>query len=160
MLVVSDSSPLNFLVRLDCVDVLPKLFGTVLIPSTVAEELMHPGAPDNVKSFLASPPDWLQVRSPAHLVAIPKLDPGEQAAICLAEEVRADAVLLDDRDARIAAARRGLVVVGLLGILEKADERGFIDLSEVAARFPSDYRIDRAIVEAVLHRRKLRSKPQ
>lgn len=160
MLVVSDSSPLNFLIRLDCVEVLPALFGTVLIPAKVEEELMHPATPDAVKLFVASPPAWLQVRSPAHVEHIPKLDPGEEAAICLAQETRADAVLLDDKDARIAAARRGLTVVGLLGILEKADERRLVDLSDVAARLPTDYRIDRALVDAALHRHRLRRTEQ
>ena len=102
-LVVSDSSPLNFLIRLGCVDVLPTLFRRVLIPTKVEEELTRSATPPEVRDFLASRPPWLEVRAPARLERMPKLDPGEEAAISLAEEVRADVVLLDDADARKAA---------------------------------------------------------
>lgn len=159
MLVVSDSSPLNYLIRLGCVDVLPTLFGRVLIPPAVEAELTRASTPAAVKAFLAARPAWLEVRAPKATERIPKLDAGEEAAISLAREVRAELVLLDDGDARKAAASRGLGVIGLLGILERADERSLANLSEVAARLPDDYRIDRALVDAALERRRRRLGP-
>jgi predicted nucleic acid-binding protein len=45
MIVVSDASPLNVLIRLNCVDLLAELFGSVLIPTAVEAELTHPRTP-------------------------------------------------------------------------------------------------------------------
>jgi predicted nucleic acid-binding protein len=156
MLVVSDSSPLNFLIRLHSVEILPKLFGGVLVPPEVEAELTRTTTPLIVLEFIASKPEWLQVRSPTRIENIPKLHPGEIAAISLAREVKADLVLIDDGDARKAAASRGLAVTGLLGVLERADERHLINLNELAPRLPTDYHIDRALVDAALDRRRIR----
>lgn len=156
MLVVSDSSPINFLVRLGHTDILPVLFGSVLIPPAVETELTRASTPAQVKDFVANRPAWLTVRTPASIERIAKLDPGEEAAISLAREVKADLVLIDDGDARKAAAMRGLAVIGLLGILERADERQLLSLVDAVASLPDDYRIDPAIVEAALERRRQR----
>jgi len=156
MLVVSDSSPLNYLIRLGCVDVLHLLYGMVLIPPKVVEELTRAATPTEVKEFLAAKPSWLRVQSPSVLEDIPKLDPGEVAAISLAREVRAEFVFLDDWAAREAATARGLVVTGLLGILERADERDLLNLVELAPQLPPDYRIDRALVDGAVERSRQR----
>lgn len=65
MLVVSDSSPLNALIRMNAQSILPRLFGIVMIPTVVESELLHPGAPLVVREFLSAKPDWLEVRTPA-----------------------------------------------------------------------------------------------
>jgi predicted nucleic acid-binding protein len=64
MIVVSDSSPLNILIRIGCVEVLPKLFGAVVIPPAVAAELSHPATPESIRKWLATPPVWLRVQAP------------------------------------------------------------------------------------------------
>lgn len=156
MLVVSDSSPINFLVRIQSIDILPRLFGSVLIPPAVRDELTRATTPLEVKEFIAQLPSWLQVRSPASIEDIPKLHAGELAAISLAREVKADLVLLDDGDARKAAAARGLAVTGLLGILERADEVGLVDLAKVAPRLPADYHVAKSLVDSALERAKRR----
>lgn len=156
MLVVSDSSPLNFMIRLDCVSVLPELFGIVLIPPMVQEELGRSTTPPIVREFMANRPAWLQVRAPLNIEHIPKLDPGEEAAISLAREVRADAVLMDEKAGRAAAAQRGFATIGLLGILDRADERRLIDFEKLCATLPADYRVDFALVEATLERSRQR----
>jgi len=96
------------------------------------------------------------VRTPSKVEPIARLDPGEEAAISLAREVRADAVLIDDRAGRVAAAERGLTAIGLLGILDRADERCLLDFERVHAELPVDYRIDPALVKAMLERSRLR----
>lgn len=68
MIVVSDTSPLNYLVLIELQDLLPNLFERVLIPEAVHRELQSPAAPDPIRRFLASPPVWLEVR-PAPEVA-------------------------------------------------------------------------------------------
>jgi len=57
MIVVSDASPLNYLILIDAVRVLPQLFQRVYLPHRVAEELAHPTAPPTVRAWIASPED-------------------------------------------------------------------------------------------------------
>jgi predicted nucleic acid-binding protein len=152
MLVVSDSSPINYLIRLRCVEVLPSLFGTVFMPTKVEEELNRATTPIEVKVFLASRPVWLVVQPPAKVERIAKLDAGEEAAISLALELKANLLLIDDGDGRRAASLRGLSVIGLLGVLERAHERGLIVFSDIVARLPADYRIDRSLLDAAIER--------
>jgi len=66
MMVISDTSSLNYLVLIDLQDVLPTLFGHVLIPEAVRHELSSPAAPQPVKYFLDTWPSWLRDRSGRH----------------------------------------------------------------------------------------------
>lgn len=152
MIVVSDASPLNFLLRLGRAELLPKMFGEILIPSIVREEMSRLSTPVEVREALAHPPAWLHVREPVHIEPIANLDPGETAAISLALEVSADLILVDDGDARNAARARGLSIIGLLGVLDRADEFGLIDLASAATSLPKDYRISKALLASVVER--------
>ena len=77
MIVVSDTSPLNYLVLIEAVEVLPAIFGRVVVPPTVIEELQAPGARDAVKAWIAAPPSWLEVRSPESIGTSLALGRGE-----------------------------------------------------------------------------------
>src|SRR5438309_9454519 len=113
MIVVADTTPLRYLVVIDREHLLPELYGRVLIPPAVAEELNHESTPEVVRDWLASGPTWLEIRQPAqNLGSALDLDWGEQEAIALAEEVSADLLLVDDWDARQEAERRHLRAVG------------------------------------------------
>ncbi len=63
-----------------------------------------------------------------------ELDPGERAAIALAERIRADLILIDETEGRAEAVRRSFRVAGTLGILRAAAEEGLIDVREVLNR--------------------------
>jgi predicted nucleic acid-binding protein len=63
MIVVADASPLNYLIQIECDGVLQKLYGRVLVPAAVIEELCHPGAPSVVANWSKSIPDWIEVRA-------------------------------------------------------------------------------------------------
>jgi predicted nucleic acid-binding protein len=134
MLVVADSSPLIVLIKIEHVEVLPTLFGTVVIPPEVAAELRRGNRPREVRDFIASPPSWLLQRSPAAIESIPKLHQGELAAISLARELRADLLLIDDRNGRRAAANRHIAVTGTIGVLELSAGRNLIDLRDAFER--------------------------
>lgn len=134
MLVVADSSPINILVRIGCVDVLPRLFQQVVIPTEVARELSRPRTPPPVKDFVANPPIWLTTREPTTMERIARLDPGEQAAISLARELHADFLLIDEQAGRRAATERKLPIVGTIGILERASDQGLVELNSVFVR--------------------------
>jgi predicted nucleic acid-binding protein len=97
MIVVADTTPLRYLVAIDCEHLLPALYGRVLIPPAVAEELNHESTPEVVREWLASRPSWLEIRRPDHSLG-PEvdLDWGEREAIALVEEVSADLLLVDD----------------------------------------------------------------
>lgn len=54
MIVVSDTSPLNYLVLVDLQHILPELFERILIPVAVRDELQSAGAPDAIARFMAA----------------------------------------------------------------------------------------------------------
>ncbi|HEY9598815.1 MAG TPA: DUF3368 domain-containing protein [Cyanophyceae cyanobacterium] len=130
MIVVSDTSPICYLLLINQIEILQVLYNVVTIPQTVADELSASESPPVVKNWMTKPPDWLQVQASEILqsIELEKLDPGEQEAILLAEQLKADLVILDDKAARRIALERGLRIIGLLGILKDAARAGLLDL--------------------------------
>jgi predicted nucleic acid-binding protein len=155
MLVVSDNSPIRYLRVLDCAHVLPILFGRILIPRAVLEELQHPNAPTVVRTWLVDPPAWLAVHPSVGQpdAALATLEAGEQEAIVLAQELQANILLVDDGKARDLAIQQGLRVMGTVGVLEQAAARGLVDLPEVLARLlTTNFRILRVVIDDALVR--------
>jgi predicted nucleic acid-binding protein len=136
MRVITDAGPLHYLVLIACVHLLPELFGRLLVPRAVAAELQHPRAPAEIRTWLISPPSWLDIHPAVHApdIALAHLDAGEREAILLAQEVRADLLLMDDWQGRREAERHALRVTGTLGVLEHAAERGLLELPAALAR--------------------------
>jgi predicted nucleic acid-binding protein len=158
MIVVCDTSPLNYLVLIERVEVLPAMFGRVVAPRAVIAELQHPGTPAPVREWAAGPPAWLEVRTPTSVDPGLRLGRGEAEAISLARELRADAVLIDERKAFNVARQCGLFVTGTLGVLEIAAEKGLIVLREaIAALRQTSFRVSDEIVEEVLRRDRKRA---
>jgi predicted nucleic acid-binding protein len=133
MIVVADTSPLNYLIQVNCESLLPSLYKRVLIPVAVLEELADPAAPAIVSLWLLHVPEWIEVRktTTAPDTDLSFLDPGERQAIQLATEQGADLLLIDERRGRVEATRRGLATTGTLGVLLTAAERGAIDAAAV-----------------------------
>lgn len=128
MIVVADTSVLNYLVLCDVSEVLPRLFGTVIIPKAVAQELTHRAAPAKVRDFAQSPPPWLLTQAPLILdPTLPRLGRGELEAISLAVEIHAELLLTDDKQARRVAESRGLCCSGTLGVVSRAADLGLLD---------------------------------
>ncbi len=155
MTVVSNTSPLSYLVLIEHVEVLPALFGTVVISETVRDELSHEAAPPVLRQWIASPPSWLVVRPnvEGQDADLMRLDPGERDAIALAEHSRADLVIIDERAARDVARARGLTVTGLLGVLAAASQRGLIDLPEAVDRLrQTSFRASPRLLKDLLER--------
>ena len=135
MTVVSDTTPLNYLILIGQQDLLPELYGHILIPDAVFEELRHDAAPSQIRAWIAHPPAWLEIRRISTVpTELALLGTGEREAIALAEELKADLLIMDDRDARREATRRSLRLTGTLGVLEEAGARGVINLPTVIAR--------------------------
>jgi predicted nucleic acid-binding protein len=153
MIVVADTTPLRYLVVIRYQHILPALYGRILIPPAVIQELNQPSTPELVRQWLACRPDWLDVRSPADpLAASTRLQAGEREAIALAGELTADLLLMDDWRAREEAARRQLRVVGTLRVLADAADRNLINLSEAFERLRStNFRVNPQLLEALLN---------
>jgi predicted nucleic acid-binding protein len=154
-LVVADTGPLNYLILIEAIDLLPKLFEHILIPAAVYVELTHADAPQLVRGFAAKTPAWLEVR-PDHqrsddAVEDANLDEGERAAIKLAAAIGADLILMDDRAGVAAAYRYGLAVTGTLGVLDLAARRRLIDIADSLTRLKAtNFRYRPEILDALL----------
>jgi predicted nucleic acid-binding protein len=155
MIVVADTSPLNYLVLIDEVELLPALFEQVLLPLAVFQELCHPKTPLKVREWAASLPDWLEVRSagPVPNPALSELDPGEREAIQLALELGIVTVLMDEAEGRRLAEGLHLEVRGTLGVLERGAKLGKTDFLQALSKLErTSFRVSPAVRAAFLSR--------
>jgi predicted nucleic acid-binding protein len=133
-LVIADTGPLNYLILIGHIDLLPVLFEKVVLPTTVQSELASSKAPPLVRHWIANRPAWVEVReaplSQVEDASLKGIDAGEKAAIQLAVSLIADLLPMVDRKGVNAAQRKGLRVTGALGILDLAAERGLSDFAE------------------------------
>ena len=160
-LLVSDTSPLNLLIRVGRVDVLPALFGRVVVPGEVAAEMAHPKAPKIVREFIADLPGWSRIQSPAAPMTFPTPDAGESAAIALALELNSP-LMIDERDGRDIARAHGIAVIGAIGILERAADMDLIaDLASVYAEIRTmRFHISDALLDESLERHHRKRSPE
>jgi predicted nucleic acid-binding protein len=136
-LIVADTGPLNYLVLIREIELIPKLFEKVVAPMAVIGELLHDDAPGQVRRWATQPPIWLEVRtvsSGLHEAAWQALDVGEREALALARALQADLILMDDRAAVTAARQAGFAVTGTLGVLDLAARQRLVDISAAIER--------------------------
>lgn len=151
MLIVADTSPLNYLVRIGAIDVLPSLYKSIVIPTVVFNELKSPANDSEVVTWAASAPAWLVIRDPSVVDQALPIDPGEAAAIALAQELNADRLLIDDRDGRMVAESLGIQVAGTLAVLRDAALEGLVDLTRAFESLQkTTFRASPALYEAIL----------
>ncbi len=167
MIVVGDTSPLNYLVLIGEQELLPTLFGQIVIPEAVFRELQAAATPRAVQKWLAQGPDWLEIRKTARTpdTRLSHLDDGEIEAIQLAEELGADLLLVDEKAARKEAAKRRLSTSGTLGVLDRAAEKGLVDFSNALHRikqtsFYLSPPVERFFLERDTKRKAGRKKPR
>jgi predicted nucleic acid-binding protein len=154
-LVIADTGPVNYLVLIGHIDLLPALFDKVILPSAVQAELTDPDAPPSVRNWIANPPAWLNVHEApsrqSDQASIEGLDEGEAAAIALAILLDADLLLMDDREGVIAARGKGLRVTGTLGVLDLAAQRGLVNFAEaVNSLRRTTFRIPEALLDSLM----------
>jgi predicted nucleic acid-binding protein len=122
--VVTNTTPLITLAGIELLGLLPQLYGVVWAPRIVLDEYQVKAPP--TEPNLAEAP-WLRVVDNVVIdPALPLLDVGEAAALSLAQTIGARLILLDERKARLIAARMGLPVAGTLAVLLRAKQHGFI----------------------------------
>jgi predicted nucleic acid-binding protein len=128
MIVIADTTPLNHLILIEQIDLLQALYGRVIVPQAVLAELQAQATPRKVKTWISKRPDWLEVNRTLFVIdpGLARLDPGEQDAILLAQELGADLLLMDDLGGRQEATRRNLKVAGTLTVLYLGARRGLV----------------------------------
>jgi predicted nucleic acid-binding protein len=134
--VIADATLLHYLIEIQAIDVLPGLFGRIIIPPAVIQDLQHTNTPVLVRTWIASLPPLVVVQAPSSAAdpAVSRLGAGEREAILLAHEHQPALLVTDDRRARRVAEARGLRVVGTVWVLERAAEHGLVDLSATLTR--------------------------
>ena len=144
--VISDTSCLIILSKIGYLEVLQALFGEVLISREVKDE------------FGEDLPDWIIVKKVAsrHIerILLLNVDEGEASAMALYLEQQSEDVLLviDERKGRLVAQDLGIKIIGTIGIIIKAKEKGIItNLSEIIERLEqTDFRLSPKLKQQLL----------
>jgi predicted nucleic acid-binding protein len=118
--VVSNSTPLIALSKIDRLSIVKEFFGSIIIPTAVFVEV----ATDNKEragKAEVSKAKWIHSEKVSNNLAVDilsaNLDVGEAEAITLAKEIKADLLLIDDKDGRKAAKSVGVPITGTVGLL-------------------------------------------
>ena len=118
-IIISDTSCLILLQKIDQIHLLNRLFGEVLITSTIADE------------FGEKLPEWVKVKDPVNFnyqqILQTIVDAGEASAIALALEHSSPLLILDDLKARKLAKELNLTYTGTLGIIIEAKLSGKLE---------------------------------
>jgi predicted nucleic acid-binding protein len=152
--VVSDSSPLITLAKIGRLELLHRLYRTMLITPQVYGEVVMVGA-ERAGSVEVSASQWIEVKAIRNLEVLTAarenfgLGIGETSAIILGAEVNADIVLIDEIKARKVARGQGLAVLGCVGVLEDAyNSRLLSDLTQAYRQLVAvGAYVDRRILE-------------
>jgi predicted nucleic acid-binding protein len=126
-IIISDTSCLIGLTKINLLDVLNRLYETVLVTPEVADE------------YGEQLPEWISVtavRDNGKVAAYNRfIDLGESSAIALAMEIDGALIIIDDKEARQFALSLGLKTIGTLGVLLQAYKQGIItDLPTVISK--------------------------
>ncbi len=116
--IISDTSCLILLDKICELDILNKLFGTIITTSEVAEEFGQPL------------PTWFELRQPTdknyQSIIEASVDKGEASAIALAIELDDCLLIIDDLKGRKFAHQLGLTIIGTIGVVVDAKLAGLI----------------------------------
>lgn len=129
--VVSDTGPLIALARVGRLDLLRRLYGQIVIPSAVHDELALGSDRPGAKALaIALEAGWVSVQPATYPDVVSEiarhLDRGEAEAIALAEQRSTRFLLIDDAKGRRIARQRGVRVAGVAGMLLAAKSQGVL----------------------------------
>jgi predicted nucleic acid-binding protein len=153
MIVVADTSPLNYLILIDHIDVLEPMYGRIAIPAAVRDEMLQPQAPISVRSWVTNLPEWVEVHGskPAPFFLAKNLDLGEREAISLALTLKAPILIIDEALGRREAEAHGLRVIGTLGILRDAHDLNLLNLKTALEQLQAtNFRVPTEILAKLL----------
>ena len=155
LIVVSDATPLIALAKIGGLDWLHELFGEIVIPEAVYREVVVGGVGRSGSTEIRKA-NWVRVRVVSGQdrvrYLLTELDIGEAEAIVLAQELRADWLLIDEIRARTIAERLGLPVIGTVGLLLLAKQRGLITSVKplLDALLAHRFRLSKRVYEFIL----------
>jgi predicted nucleic acid-binding protein len=153
-IVVSNTSPLRYLTGISEQDLLPQLFGKILIPKAVYRELIHKNTPTVVREYFLSRPTWIEVcevKIASDNSALLHLDAGEIEAILLAKQKNANLLLIDEKKGRLTAKEECLPVIGIVGVLQLAHRQQKVDLPEIVDKLlKTNIKISPSLLESLL----------
>lgn len=128
MIVVSNTSPITNLSKINALSLLQKIYGEIFIPSAVFYEITTHKSPGTQEVQTL---EWIEYKNVADKnfsASLEKyLDKGESEAIALAVELKADLIIIDENKGRQTAKDFDLNIIGTLGILLKAKSMNLID---------------------------------
>ena len=126
MILIADSSALIALSVCNSLDLLEKVFGSVLVPEAVYLETTQPDKKEaqKLKAFLQDKVRHVEMHSYVFLDAF--ADVGETEAMLLYKQLSADKLLIDDQRGRKVAKINRISTIGSLGVLLFAKEQGLI----------------------------------
>lgn len=152
---ISNTSPIQYLYQTELLDLLPMLYGEVILPQAVVNELAEGGRLGVSLPDLTVLP-WVNIRQPGDLLILSNvadiLGAGEQEAIALAVEIPDSLVILDDGLARRYAKTLGVQFTGTLGVILKGKQSGYLnEIMPVLDRLDSlGFRLDSSTRASVL----------
>lgn len=153
-IIIADTGPLIALARLNRLELLTALFSKIHIPSAVLLEATAKGEYVEVEPIRSFAMQHVQVDeaidNALNRRLLSTLDVGEAQALALARELQCG-VLMDEKRGRQVARRRGIPVVGVLGLLLQAKREGYLgELEPMLLQLQdSDYRLSEELVERV-----------
>jgi|SRR3989304_5273956 len=130
MKVVCDTNIIIDLSKIHRVDMLKGLFDEVIIPNEVKEELLAGGSSKEKADIKKAIEEWISIEPVEDIFAVENLqahlDKGESACIVLYKEIDADLLAINDLKARGIAGALGIKVIGTLGVLLLAKDKGLL----------------------------------
>lgn len=155
-IIVSNTSPLRYLIDINEQNLLPELFEHIFAPNAVYLELTHLNVPEKVRNYVQTQPNWLhicEVSLSKQNKSIWDLDAGETEAIFLAQQKSA-MLLIDEKKGRLIAKEQGLSIMGVLGVLMLAARQHKVDLPQAIEKLrQTNMKIAPALFEKVLNTR-------
>lgn len=159
MIVIADTTPIITLLKLERLELLEKIFGQVIIPNAVYEELTANQKYLSEAKVIGDCPFLIRGEvSDRQAIKILRevvgLDVGESEAIALADEQEANLLIIDERKGRRVAKQMGLKITGTIGILIQAFDSEILSRQEIFSCMEilrsGDIRISDALFETVL----------
>lgn len=159
MTIISDTTPIISLIKINRLDLLEKLFEEVLIPEAVYRELTTNALFENeakivkTSSFLKT--SSVQNRKSLQLLqAVSGLDDGESEAIVLADELKSDVLIMDERKGRKVAEKLGIKITGTVGVLLQSYSENMISSDEIKTYLDqlknSNIRLSESLIQKAL----------
>lgn len=131
MRVVCDTNIIIDFAKIRRLDLLKNIFKEVMIPVEVKEELLAEEKSETGEDDICKAIDeWIKVKSIYNMLALESLkahiDKGEAASIILYKKTEADFLAINDLKARGVAYAMGVKIIGSLGILRLAKDKGLL----------------------------------